>query len=140
MPITDNQRELLRAAINHEDARLVDHPRRHNTLIIQMSVGGTMVHLNDLQKLSKLLGTEDIYVETNELEDAPSCTIFCNNVSGEWKPLEPEERRSALQAALDSSASSLFDALNLMGEHPKRRAVFDAMRTIRGVSDNVVPP
>ena len=135
MPITDSQMRMLRAALTgFKEARLNEYENHcANLLIIRMEVGTAFVSLQHLQKLSKLLGTEHIHVETNELEDAPSCTIFCSNVSGEWKPLEPEERRSALEAALDSAASNLFEALNLMGEHPRRRAVFDAMRTIRGV-------
>ena len=130
-----NQMRMLREALpGIKEGRLNEYENHcANLLIIRMEVGAALVSLGHLQKLSKLLDTEDIYVETNELEDAPSCTIFCGNVSGEWRPLEPEERRSALEAALDSAASNLFEALNLMGEHPKRRAVFDAMRTIRGI-------
>ncbi len=128
MEITDKQREMLRSSVPcYRSAR---RPPLTTLLIIEMGAGGTIVRLEELQSLSRLLGTDDIYVETNELEDAPSCTIFCNNVSGEWNPLEPEQRKSKVDDALGVAAHRLNEALNLMGEDPRRQSVFDAMRLI----------
>ena len=94
--ITDSQCETLRAILSddfstYRSATISDAL----DLFIELEVNGlgqAQVALDTLLKLSKLLETTTIYVETNDdMNKAPSCEILCVGVAEGWKHTQENE-------------------------------------------------
>ncbi len=93
--VSEDQREMLRAVFAGLNSGWLSatFSEGHGGLkdlaigIELNGLGQAQVGLDTLLKLSRLLGTDNIYVETNDdMNNAPSCEIFCGGVSAEWNP------------------------------------------------------